>query len=370
MSFPKFFWKIAFFSLRKTIVVVNLSCIRKRIYALLHGKIHMKSLQRIRCAIIGLGRIGSALEFDRFREKPASHAGAIMSHPDCDIVAGCDVDSEKRRAFRKAWNCNALYDDCARMLDECEIDILHIATPPDTHRAILECALGHTIPVIVCEKPLAATLTDAEEMAHMAEKSHSRIIINHERRYALNYAHVKKVIASQQYGRLVSIAAKVYMGYRSKAADALLDDGTHMIDLLRFLANEELLVHSVMGDAASTREPLCALMKAGAVPMLLETGPGRDHIVFEVDLSFERGRIVAGNGIYEEYESAESPYYEHMKSLRRKDISFVKTEYFKRMFDDAVALFKDEKTAPDSTLKDGLAAMRVIDCIIAMAGQK
>ncbi len=339
-------------------------------YAVFHGDINMKSRKRIRCAIIGLGRIGSVLEFDRLREKPASHAGAIAAHPDCDIVAGCDVDAEKRKAFGEAWMCTQLFADYARMLDECEIDILHIATPPRTHRSILTCALDHTIPVIICEKPLAATVADAEEMARMAEKSHSRIIINHERRYALNYAHVRRLIASQHYGRLVSIAAKVYMGYRSKAAEVLLDDGTHMIDLLRFLTNEELSVHSVLGDAASTRDPLCALMKAGAVPVLFESGPGRDHIVFEVDLSFERGRIVVGNGIYEEYESAESPFYEKMQSLRQKDISFVKTEYFKRMFDDAVALFKDEKTAPDSTLKDGLAAMRVIDCIIAMAGQK
>lgn len=324
----------------------------------------VKSHNLIRCAIIGLGRIGSTLEFDRLREKPASHAGAIAAHPECDIVAGCDLDPAKREAFAKAWKCNNLYDEYARLLDECEIDILHIATTPETHRTILKCALAHTIPVIVCEKPLASNLDDAEKMARMAKKSRSHIVINHERRYAVNYAHVKKIIDSRQYGRAVSIIAKVHMGYRSKAADVLLDDGTHMLDLLSFLTDCKLKVQHVVGDPSSRNTPLAALMTAGEVTILLEVGPGRDHIVFEVDISFEKGRVRVGNGIYEEYESAESPYYERMKSLRKKDISFPKTEYFKRMFDDAVALFKGEKQRPESSIEDGLEAMRVIDRII------
>lgn len=330
----------------------------------------MNKRTHIRCAIIGLGRIGSTLEFDHLREKPASHAGAIAAHPECEIVAGCDSNPAKCNAFKKDWSCDSVYDAYERMLDECEIDILHIATPPETHCEILKCALLHNIPVIVCEKPLAADLSDAEKMARMAKKSSSRIIINHERRYALNYARAKRIIDSRQYGRAVSIIAKVCMGYRSKAADVLLDDGTHMVDLLRFLTGCKLKVQHVMGDPSSRNTPLASLIAAGDTVVLFEVGPGRDHIVFEVDISFETGRLRVGNGLYEEYESAESPYYERMKSLKRKDVSCGKTEYFKRMFDDAVAIFKGEKQKPDSSIEDGLEAMRVIDQIVKRSVQR
>lgn len=327
----------------------------------------MKQHGRIRCAIIGLGRIGSSLEFDRLREKPASHAGAIAAHADCDIVAGCDVDPTKRAAFEKAWGCTVLYESYLQMIEECPIDILHIATPPQFHREMLGVALAKNIPVIVCEKPLAATLDDARQMAKMAESSTSKIIINHERRYALNYAHAKQVMDSRSYGRPVSMIAKVYMGYRSRAADVLLDDGTHMIDLLSFLTGYKLKVLHVEGDPLSKESPLCSLISAGEVMVFFEVGPSRDHIVFEVDISFERGRVVVGNGIYEEFESDASPFYEKMKSLRRKDISFNKTEYFKRMFDEAVALFRGEVEHPSSSIEDGLEAMRVIDEIVKNA---
>jgi predicted dehydrogenase len=254
------------------------------------------------------------------------------------------------------------------MFRECAIDILHIATPPETHRDILLSALERKIPVIVCEKPLAATRDEGEAMAHMAKEASSKIIINHERRYALNYARTKEVIDSSVYGKTVSIVAKVHMGYRAKAADVLLDDGTHMVDLLRFLTGENLHVCFAMGDPASKEVPLVAVMSAGGMPILLEVGPGRDHIVFEVYISFQHGSILVGNGVYEEYGSAESPFYEHMKSLKRKRIAFKKTEYFKRMFDEAVALYKGEKNKSSSTVDDGLEALRVIEEIISSCG--
>ncbi|MCX7678068.1 MAG: Gfo/Idh/MocA family oxidoreductase [Spirochaetes bacterium] len=323
--------------------------------------------KKIRCAIVGLGRIGSTLEFDRLREKPASHAGAIARHPECELVGGCDINPAKREAFRTAWGCSKLYSDYGQMLKECEIDILHIATPPETHFDILKAALKHNVPVIVCEKPLAADLSDAQKMAKMAKLSNSKILVNHERRYALNYAHVKRIIQSQRYGRVVSLWAKVFMGYRAKAKDVLLHDGTHMIDLLHYLMERDLAVKFAMGDPLSNSYPLCALLKAGEVPVFLEVGPGRDHIVFEIDVSFEFGRIVVGNGIYEEFESDVSPFYENMRSLKRKKVIFKKTEYFSRMFDDAVAIFKGEKRIPTSSIDDGYRAMKVIDEIVRRA---
>lgn len=323
-----------------------------------------KIKKKIRCAIVGLGRIGSTLEFDRLREKPASHAGAIANHPECEIVAGCDINPEKRKAFYKQWGCKALFDDYRNMLAKFAIDILHIATPPNTHKEILKSALMNKIPVIICEKPLAAHIRDAREMVRLAEKSQSKILINHERRYAINYARLKKIIEDQRYGRLVSLNAKVFMGYTAKAKDVLLHDGTHMIDLLHYLKGNKLEVQFSMGNPLSRLNPLCVLLKLGEVPVCLEVGPGRDHIVFEVDASFEFGRVVVGNGVYVEYESKPSPYYEKMRSLRQKNIKLTKTEYFSRMFKEAVAIYKGIKENPTSSIKDAFLAMQVIEKII------
>ena len=98
-----------------------------------------------------------------------------------------------------------------------------------------------------------------------------------------------------------------------------------------------------------------------SIPATLLVGGMRDHFVFEIDLSFERGRIRVGNGLYEEYESAASPYYAGVKSLRLKpEICFEKTRYFSGMMEEAVALIRDPKRLPISSGEDGLRAVKAI----------
>jgi len=315
----------------------------------------------IRCAIAGLGRIGSTLEDDTKREKPASHAGAISEHPQCTIVAGCDRESEKCNDFSQRWNCKRTYVDFGDMLTENDIDILHIATPPETHKHFLTAAIAHNIPVIICEKPVADNLDDAIAMRKAAESSNSRVIINHERRYSLDYRHTRKLIRYGTYGSLLSITARVYMGKHRPVNKVLLEDGTHMLDCLYFLADRDIELTYVDGNFHSKNASVFAFMDAEGVPIILEVGSSRDHILFELDCSFERGRVRVGNGLYEEYESKPSPFYDDMLSLLPIDVSFTKTEYFRRMFAEAVELFKGNIDTVTSSLDDGIKVMKLID---------
>ena len=112
---------------------------------------------KIRCAIVGLGRIGSTLEDDRLREKPCTHAGAIMQNDECALVGGCDVSSERRVSFSKRWGCRAVYSTVEKLIKHTKPDILHIATPPETHLEIVEQSVNSGVRLIICEKPLAHT---------------------------------------------------------------------------------------------------------------------------------------------------------------------------------------------------------------------
>ena len=97
---------------------------------------------------------------------------------------------------------------------------------------------------------------------------------------------------------------------------------------------------------------------------MCEFGNSRDHLVFELELSFTKGRIRIGNGIYEEYESRESTFYEKMRSLYPADYSGpVKTGYFERMLEDAVKVFDDPATRPLSSYQDGLESLKLIEQI-------
>jgi len=316
----------------------------------------------INCAIIGLGRIGSILEDDKLREKPASHAGAYADNPDCRIICGSDISIEKREMFAKKWN-SAVYDDYKEMISQNKIDIISIATPSESHEEILTYCVEKNIPVIICEKPLTNNLESALKLFEYCSGKKSQIIINHERRYSLQYRHIKNVINEKLYGSLLSIRASLYMGGSRTVDKILYDDGTHIIDLIRYLISNEFSVINVNGK---TREKDTVIISGRSenTAVTIEIGSFRNFIHFELDFSFEKGRIRVGNGYYEEYESTQSQYYENMRSLVKNEKSFSKTEYFKRVMINAVELFKGESNHPDSSIYDGYKAIDYINRII------
>ena len=62
---------------------------------------------RLRAAIIGTGRIGSALERDPLRTKPHTHAGWYVSHPHILLAGGADTNADHLRAFGLDWGLPA-----------------------------------------------------------------------------------------------------------------------------------------------------------------------------------------------------------------------------------------------------------------------
>jgi predicted dehydrogenase len=321
-------------------------------------------MNKLRCAIVGLGRIGSLLEQDTLREKPATHAGVIAQNPDCMLVGGCDIDKKRQKLFSTTWQCKNVYSDVATMLGETKPDILHIATPVETHLDIVEKAVSSGIKVIICEKPLAENKHDASKIAKFHSSGIATIIVNHERRYSKDYLTVKDHINKGDFGILLSLSAKLYMGKNRKVNDILLDDGTHLIDIIHFLIDTELGKLNVEKCYKKNQQCLYIVADAGDIPVVIEVASGRDHVVFELDLSFSEGRIRVGNGTYEEYESGPSPYYEGMRSLLKNDIQRpFPTGYFANMMADAVGCVRDKHREPVSSAIDGYKAIAFIDSV-------
>lgn len=319
----------------------------------------------VRCALVGLGRIGSTLEDDPLREKPASHAGAIRAKPDCQLVAGCDLDADRRAAFAVRWKVAALYADLATMLSDTKPDLLHIATPPEHHLEAVRCAVAGKVPVVVCEKPLAPTHLEAMKIVSVARRGGVRLMVNHERRFCADWRHVRSLFTDKKLGELVSIRASLFMGRRRRAGEMLLDDGTHLLDVLRFITGGEFKKIRAWGDARARGKSLWASFELAGIPGTLEVGGGRDHFVFEADLSFAQGRVRVGNGVFEQWESRPSTHYSGARSLvLRDDLHFPVTGYFSNMLAAAVGLVRDPSREVESKATDGLAAVAVIEKIL------
>jgi predicted dehydrogenase len=322
----------------------------------------------LRNAIVGLGRIGSTLENDHLREKPCTHAGAVSRSPDCILVGGCDIDEKKRARFKNRWRCESVYPSAGTLLRKTRPHILHIATPPDTHLHMVEKAVQYGVFVCICEKPLAATLADAKRIAEIHESGRIKVLTNHERRYSADYMHAKTLVSEKTLGPLRAITAKISMENEQCLSAMLWNDGTHLVDIIRYLCCSRLEPEKLFGTLENKNETAHILARSENVPVLIEVGGGRDHYVFELDLGLASGRIRIGNGLYEEYRSEKSPYYEGFNSLKRMNVPCKDpkqwpcgpTGFFTHMLEDAV-LCARQNTEPVSSAKDGFLALWFID---------
>ena len=328
----------------------------------------MELEKKIKCAFIGLGRIASILEDDTLREKPCTHAGAVKDNPDTAISAGCDIKPERRKLFSEKWNC-PVFENPVTMIKEVNPDIVFIATHPDSHLEMVQKAIRQGVKVIVCEKPLADKLGKAKKIALYHKKGFAKIITNHERRYSNNYILAKKIIDEKIYGRLLSVSGFLYMGKTKKIIDVMWHDGTHLADIIMYLTDGLLKKNKIAGNVGKRKGTafITAYAKSktkGKIPVVIECGAERDYLGFSLELSFESGLIRIGNGIYEEWKSAESPYYKGFNSLMlEKNNLFEKTAYFENMVKDAVRAVRESNYAPVSTAVDGYNAVKFLSSI-------
>jgi len=156
-------------------------------------------------------------------------------------------------------------------------------------------------------------------------------------------------------------------------------DGTHLVDAIMFLSNL-VLKHKkhwgmkltatsgtawLEGKLIQTKEKRMK-GKPAPIPVILELGAGRDHLVFEMEFSCSRGMLRIGNGIFEVWESDESPYAEQFRSLKRTIDSFNgPTSYFANMIADAVSCVHEPARQPVSSAADGLRVIEYLHSVKA-----
>jgi len=326
-------------------------------------------MEKIRAAIVGLGRIASLLEEDTLREKPCTHSGAIADNGDCVLVAGCDIDEERRKLFAEKWQV-PVYEDAQEMLTAHNPQILVIATHPDSHYRYCRLAAQHKVPVVICEKPLADKIGKAKKIANLAKNGGPIIITNHERRYSKDYIRAKEILDEGKLGAVLGVRAVLYMGKTRRIVDQFWHDGTHLADAIMFLTDAKLKHRRSWGARLKSRSGTAwlegSLESSTPIPVIFEVGAGRDHLVFEIEFSCENGRLRIGNGVFEVCKSVPSPYAEKFRSLKNTGETFFgPTGYFANMLKDAVSCVKDPNRKPRSGAVDGLRVIEYLNSVKA-----
>ncbi|RLP70677.1 gfo/Idh/MocA family oxidoreductase [Mycetocola reblochoni] len=145
------------------------------------------------------------------------------------------------------------YEDLDALLDDPEVDVVHVLTPNATHRRIAERAL-EAGKHVVCEKPLATSVADALAIAGRAEAEGLVVAVPHFYRFHPMVREARARVASGGIGRLLTVSAGYLQDWLLDAgADdwrvddaaggpsrAFADIGSHLVDLVEFISGDRV----------------------------------------------------------------------------------------------------------------------------------
>ncbi len=182
----------------------------------------------------------------RFFELPAT--------PELTVLCGRSADAARAAADRLGWA--EAVTDWRAVVDRDDVDVIDICTPGDSHREIALAALAAGKHVL-CEKPLANTVAEAEEMAAAAASARDQGVLsmvgfNYRRTPALALA--RRLVDEGRLGRLHHVRAQYLQDWlvdpafplawrlqKDRAGSGALGDiGAHVVDLACFLTGERL----------------------------------------------------------------------------------------------------------------------------------
>jgi predicted dehydrogenase len=167
---------------------------------------------------MSIGRRGAIIGFGFIAEK--GHLPAYLGRQDFTIAAVADVCAARRELARKLLPSARIYEDAQSLLSvERQLDFVDIATPPRDHASIACSALARGLHVL-CEKPLAASLHDAEMVLEQAQRMRRTFFPIHNYKFAPSMRAVREIIDS---GRIGSVHLVTLDTFRTQHARGVAD---------------------------------------------------------------------------------------------------------------------------------------------------
>lgn len=178
-------------------------------------------VERKKAAIIGFGGMGQ-------RHYSAYSAIGV------DVVAISDWEPEKVKKILPSFNSNHIYDTYQDLIEneKNDVDILSVVTNGPTHAEISIHGSEAGIKNILCEKPMATNLLDAQKVIDVCRKNNTRLAVNHIRRWSSNYARIKTLIKNGCIGEIRHL-------YFSCGSTGIGNFAIHFFDTARFLTESE-----------------------------------------------------------------------------------------------------------------------------------
>lgn len=217
-------------------------------------------MKKIKAAIVGTGFIGPA------------HLEALRRIPNIEVVALCEVNIELAREKATLLGIPEAFTFEA-MLQNPEIDVVHICTPNFLHFSQSKAALlagKH----VVCEKPLATKIEEAEELVALAKEKGLVNAVHFNLRYYPMVRQMKTMRENGDLGDIYSVMGSYLQDWlflqtdynwrlepdKSGDSRAIADIGSHLLDITEYISG--LKITEVMADFSTVHKTRLKPLKA------------------------------------------------------------------------------------------------------------
>ena len=254
----------------------------------------------VRFGVVGTGGMGKG------------HAKMIQECPDAELVGVADAVPETAKQAAEEFQTK-LFPDHIAMFDSGEVDAVNIVTPHWVHPDITVAALQRNIHVL-CEKPIAVTVSDADRMVTAAGASEALFAVMFQNRANPTMQTAHELVQGGEIGELsrtVLIAAAVRTQkyydsgawratWKGEGGGVLLNQAPHALDYFQWIGGMPKTVLA-MADAFShdieVEDMASALVRYpngahGYIHASTVEEPGVNRMEFVGD----RGKVVVENG--------------------------------------------------------------------------
>lgn len=187
--------------------------------------------------------------------------GAIRHQPGHEVVAVASSNAQRAVDYARQHRIDSAYDSVAKLLADPLVQVVYISTTNELHRdqVLAAAAAGKHV---LCEKPLALTLDDAQQMVRACAEAGVVMATNHHLRNAATHRKIRELVQQGAIGRplFARVFHAVYLpphlqGWRidkpAAGGGVILDICVHDADTLRFILGAEPVEAIGLSQSAS-----------------------------------------------------------------------------------------------------------------------
>ncbi len=324
-------------------------------------------MSKTHVAVIGVGSMGK------------NHARVYADMDNVELVCVCDAHKESAQAVAQKYRTKS-YTDYKEMLSKEHIEAVSICVPTKFHKEVACYAISQNIHTLI-EKPIAATVAEAQEIINTAEDNAVTVMIGHIERFNPVITELKKRLEKNELGKIYHVHC-ARMGpsvRRITDVGVVIDLAIHEIDILRYLLGSKItrLYAQTAQRIHSTHEDLLigTLRFENDALGVISANWLTPKKVREITVTGEKGMFVANYlsqdlFFYEnEFVRQNVVYKSHSMDILEGHMLKIKIEN-KEPLRNELESFIDcaaKKTAQKVTPQDGLQALRIAQTCIESA---